>query len=187
MTREEAISRLEAYEGEAKSILSRFVNTSDSLSIATGDRGRLEQMIIEIRDLFDDFLGSNSYSSMIVGAYNEGIANYYHSPSYNSVQRIGGIVSAALVRIKGNPDLGKPVQEAVIAPPEPPPAPVALPLEAPEKVTLRWLADHVPISMWIMLGGALFTAFTLGITAAKLSIIQEWFGIVPAQSQGSKK
>ncbi|MHB8166844.1 MAG: hypothetical protein ACYDDT_08750, partial [Sulfuricella sp.] len=45
---------------ELHSIQSRFRRTRDSIHIADGDEGRLQQMVIELRDLFDDLLGKNS-------------------------------------------------------------------------------------------------------------------------------
>lgn len=55
---------------------------------------------------------------------------------------------------------------------------VQKPLATPEKVTLRWLFNHVPFRIWAMLIGFLIAAFTFGALAtAKLSFVQEWFDI----------
>lgn len=181
MTREEALKRLSEYEGELRAILGRFVHKPDSISIAKGDQGRLEPLVIELRDLFTDFLGPNSYSAMVVNAYNEGVANFYSSPSYNGVERLIGIVSAASVRIKNNPDLAKQTLAEVAAEPKP------KELEVPDKVTVRWLINHVPVSLWLMIAGMLAASFMLGVGSAKLSIVQEWFNITPSQAQTGGK
>jgi hypothetical protein len=170
MTRYDVVKRLAVYDAELRGILSRFVHTRGSISISSDDRARLEPIVIELRDLFTDFLGPNDYSKMVVNAYNDGIGNFFHSPSHDCVERLIGIISAASVRIENNPDLGNrtPTDEAPAK---------RTPLENPEKVTLRCLFNHVPISMWLMIAGMLIASFTLGISAAKLSIVQEWFNI----------
>ena len=99
MTRDDALRRLAAYEAELRGILSRFVHSRDSISVSSDDSGRLEPIVIELRDLFTDFLGPNDYSAMVVNAYNEGIGNFFHSPSHNCVERLIGIVSAASVLV----------------------------------------------------------------------------------------
>lgn len=174
MTRDDALKRLALYDAELRAILSRFVKTRDSISISNADKGRLEPIVIELRDLFTDFLGPNDYSSMVVTAYNEGIDNFFYTPSQNCVERLIGIISAASVRIENNPDLGNcALEKETSAQP---------PLSPPEKITLQWLFDHVPISMWLALAGVLVTVFMLGINAAKLSIFQEWFNITAGQA-----
>ncbi len=181
MTREEALQRLSQYEAELRAILGRFVHKPGSISIAKDDQSRLEPLVIELRDLFTDFLGPNSYSTMVVNAYNEGVANFYSRPSYNSVERLIGIVSAASVRIKNNPDLPKQTLAEVATEPKP------KELEVPDKVTLQWLTNHVPVSLWLMVAGMLAASFMLGISAAKLSIVQEWFNITPSQAESGRK
>ena len=173
MTLERALERLAAYESELAAIQSRFRRSRDSIHIGEGDDGRLHRMVLELRDLFQDLLGQNSYSSMVVSEYNQGVSNFFNSPSFNSVEKIKGIVSAAITRIRENPPiLRTPEQSEMPSSVEP------SPLIAPERVTLRWLYEHVPYSFWIWFGGLLIAAFALGITAAiKLSLIQQWFGI----------
>ena len=153
-------------------MLARFVKGRESWSLAEADAARYEPMVIELRDVFDDLLGSNTYSSMIVDSYNEGVRNMYGTPSYNSVRRVGGIVAAALVRIRQRPELLKKKdteEESAVRKQQP--------LAIPETVTLQWLFRHVPWSLWAMLGGILVAAFLLGVSATKLSIVQEWFGL----------
>jgi hypothetical protein len=52
-------------------------------------------------------------------------------------------------------------------------------LEVPEKVTLGWLAQNVPIKFWLMAGGIVLAAFTLGIKASAWRFVQEILGLVP--------
>lgn len=172
MTSDRALERLEAYKQELEAIHSRFRRTRDGIHIGDGDDGRLHQMVLELRDLFSDLLGQNTYSSMVVSAYNEGISNFLSSPSFNSVERIKGVVSAAMTRIRENPSLlVMPDKKEVSTPIEQ--------LKLPERVTLRWLYEHVPYSLWASLVGLLLAAFALGITAAiKLSLVQQWFGVL---------
>ncbi len=174
MTAGRTLERLHAYEQELHGIQSRFRRTRDSISIADGDNGRLQQMVIELRDLFDDLLGKNSYSSMVVAAYNEGISNFYNSPSLNSVEKILSVVSAAITRIRENPSI-----LTINSPPQEPQEMASQQsLQVPDRVTLLWLYEHVPYSFWAWLIGLLIASFVVGATAAmKLTLVQQWFGV----------
>ena len=174
MTVDRALERLHTYEQELHSIQSRFRHTRDSISIAEGDDSRLQQIVIELCDLFDDLLGKNSYSSMVVGAYNEGRNNFYNSPSLNSVEKILGVVSAAITRIRENPSILK----LNNPPQEPQEMASQQPLKIPDRVTLHWLYKHVPYTLWASLVGLLAASFFIGATAAiKLTLVQQWFGV----------
>jgi hypothetical protein len=136
-------------------------------------------MVIELRDLFDDLLGKNSYSSMVVTAYNEGVSNFLNSPSFNSVERILGVVSAAITRIRENPSI------LTVSDPPQEPQEMALQqsLQVPDRVTLHWLYKHVPYTLWAWLVGLLMAAFAIGATAAiKLTLVQQWFGVLCAKA-----
>ena len=175
MTPDRALERLHAYEQELHGIRSRFRHTRDSVHIADGDDGRLQQMVIELRDLFNDLLGKNSYSSMVVTAYNEGVSNFFNSPSFNSVEKIRGVVSAAITRIRENPSIltvsDQPQETQEMASQQS--------LQVPDRVTLQWLYKHVPYTLWAWLGGLLIAAFAIGATAAiKLTLVQQWFGVL---------
>ena len=185
METQEALDILRQYENELEGILGRFSRTRDGIHIARQDSSRFEQMVVELRDFYDDALGKNSYSSMTVSAFNEGVSNFTGSPSFNSVQRVKGIVSSVITRLERVPDLltKADVQSASATATQEP-------LAIPERVTLRWLFNHVPYSYWVAFIGLLFAAFSLGVAAtAKLSIVQEWVGIkveAPASKDGNK-
>ena len=49
-------------------------------------------------------------------------------------------------------------------------------LAPPEKVTLLWLVRHVPVSLWLIAGGLLLAAFTLGMKASTWPLLRELFG-----------
>lgn len=49
-------------------------------------------------------------------------------------------------------------------------------LVVPEKVTLVWLVRHVPVTLWLLAGGLLFAAFTLGIKASTWNFVKEILG-----------
>ena len=175
MKPDRAIERLRQYEQELQAIASRFTRSRDSLHIGNGDNSRLHQIVIELRDLFDDLLGQNSYSGMIVNAFNEGVSNFLRTPSLNSVKQVKGIVAAAATRIEENPGLIQESEETN------PPQQVATQtaLELPERVTLHWLYKNVPYRFWLGLGSLLIAAFVLGATAVlKLQIVQQWLGVV---------
>ncbi len=174
MTTDRALERLNAYEQELHNIQLRFRHTRDSISITDSDSGRLQQIVIELRDLFSDLLGKNTYGSMVVDAYNEGINNFHHSPSLNSVKKILGVVSAAISRIRENPSI-----LTINSPSQKPQEMTSQQsLQAPERVTLHWLYKHVPYTLWTWLAGLLAASFLIGATAAiKFSLVQQWFGV----------
>lgn len=185
METQEVLDTLRQYERELEGILDRFSRTRDGMHIAHEDSPRFEQIVVELRDLYDDALGKNSYSSMTVSAFNEGVSNFTGSASFNSVQRVKGIVSSVITRLERNPGLmtkGDVKSPSAIAAQEP--------LAIPEKITLRWLFNHVPYTYWVAFIGLLFAAFSLGVAAiARLSIAQEWVGIkveAPASMDSNK-
>jgi hypothetical protein len=167
---EDHIKELKKYDSELDGILSRFRKSDKFLWIADKDRPRLDQIVIELRDFYSDIFGSGeSYGSMTVNVYNEGITNMYESPTFGSVERIKSILGSAITKLERTPK-DNPVRNPEPAKREE--------LVFPEKVTLKWLHDHVPIHIWVIFGGLLLTAFGFGVSAVlKLSFIQEWFGV----------
>lgn len=93
------------YEQELADILARFSHAHDGIHISAEDDPILRQYVRELIDLLNDALGKNSYSRQIAAEFNEGISNFYHSPSYKSVENILGIVRAVLTRLARNPEL----------------------------------------------------------------------------------
>lgn len=105
MNSEEIIAEIRRYESELEGILSRFSHGQEGIHINRGDDPLLRQVVRELVDLFNDALGSNSYSSQIIKDFNEGVANYFNTPSYKSVENILAIVRAAITRFSRSPEL----------------------------------------------------------------------------------
>jgi predicted nucleotide-binding protein len=101
----QVIGELQRYESELATILGRFRSTSSGLYMASGDDPKFRQYVRELVDLFNDALGSNSYSRQIADEANQGVSNYLNSFSYKSVENILAVVRAALTRFNRNPDL----------------------------------------------------------------------------------
>ena len=99
------VAELKRYEGNFAEILSRFARTRDGIYISQGDDPLLRQYVRELVDLFNDALGSNCYSTQIVGEFSEGVTNYIGSPSYKSVENILSIIRASITRFTRNSDL----------------------------------------------------------------------------------
>ena len=102
---ENIIKELEHYREQFTGFLKRFEKSSDGWSINFDDDPIFRQSIVELIDLFNDNLGPNQYSTMIVNHFNEGITNFYRSPSYKSVENIIGVIGAAIKRFERNPKL----------------------------------------------------------------------------------
>lgn len=106
MDSRDTLSTLTNYKDELGGILSRFSHGRDSIHIDHNDDPRFRQIVIELRDFLDDTLGTkDSYSSMIVQFFNEGIDNFVGSPSFKSVENIIGVVSSIITRITRNPEM----------------------------------------------------------------------------------
>ncbi len=99
------IKTIRTYKSNLEKILSRFVHDYDSISIRSEDDPIYRQIVLELIDLFNDAIGNNQYSSMIAGHFDEGVANFFHSPSYKSVENIIGVLGAAITRFERQPDL----------------------------------------------------------------------------------
>ena len=99
------VDSLSEYKNLFHNILSRFKRTSDGIHIQMDDDPVYRQCVIELNDLFNDALGNNQYSNLIVNYYQDGISNFYQRPSYKSVENIIGVLGAAITRFKRNPQL----------------------------------------------------------------------------------
>lgn len=105
MDNEIFIKTIREYKANLEKILSRFKRGYDSITIHSEDDPIYRRMVIEIVDLFNDAIGSNQYSSMIVSHFNDGITNFFRSPSYKSVENIIGVLGAAITRFERQPDI----------------------------------------------------------------------------------
>lgn len=105
MNAEQIIAEIKRYETELAGILSRFTHGRDNISIGPGDDPIFRQYVRELMDLFNDALGPNSYSNQIAGEFNQGISNFYWSPSYKSVENILSVIRAAVTRFARSPGL----------------------------------------------------------------------------------
>ena len=47
----------------------------------------------------------------------------------------------------------------------------------PDRVTIRWLIQHVPVSYWVYAIGLLAGAFMLGVQSARIVLVREIFGL----------
>lgn len=48
-----------------------------------------------------------------------------------------------------------------------------LPLASPERVTLRWLIDHVPVIYWLWLAGGFIATFLIGVSAGQYQWVRD--------------
>jgi predicted nucleotide-binding protein len=105
MEREDLIKELQAYKAQFEGILERFSRKADGFNIGQSDDPIYRQIALEIRVLLQEELPGTSYAALISGHFREGISNYLHTPSYASVQRIIGVVGAAITHLKRNPEI----------------------------------------------------------------------------------
>lgn len=105
MTPEEFIRLIEGYDTELSAMLSRFRKTSDGLHIDHDDDPRYRQIVQEVVDLLDDSLGKNRYSTTIASIVNEGVRNFYNSPSYKSLEDVVSVLRSIVTRVTRNPEV----------------------------------------------------------------------------------
>jgi REase_DpnII-MboI len=104
MQNDEAIAILQRYKDELEGILSRFKKTRDSIYIDQRDDARFRELVLELRDFFDDaFVEGRRHSQPLLAYFNDSISNYVGSPSYSGVENVKGVVASALVRLQRNP------------------------------------------------------------------------------------
>ncbi len=172
MTSDEAIKILSEYNKELEGILSRFEKNHNGIYINNNDDPRYRQIVIEIRDFLNDILGQNSYSTQIISFFNEGISNFFGSPSYKSVENIRGLMASIITRIERNPEIL--ANKSKVSYPQANKGDDDL--AYPKKITLFWLIKNVPITFWFWLVGLLIAAFLAGIRIAQVSWVKELFG-----------
>src|SRR5260370_3185235 len=104
MQNEEPIAITQRYKDELEGILSRFKKTRDSIYIDQRDDSRFRELVLELRDFFDDaFVEGRRHSQPLLAYFNDSISNYVGSPSYSGVENVKGVVASALVRLQRNP------------------------------------------------------------------------------------
>lgn len=162
MTSENLIKELGRYRIELVAIMGRFIRSSNSCSIHREDDPRFRTFVIEIIDLLNDSIGKNQYSPLINQTFNEGISNFFHSPSYKSVEDIVSVLDSVVTRLKRNPELCNPKKESR--------TPETKPIKYPEKITLKWLWEHVPANYYWSFFLVLFFVFGLGIAFSQTNL-----------------
>ncbi|MFZ0372213.1 MAG: hypothetical protein WBE25_07650 [Xanthobacteraceae bacterium] len=103
MQQNQIIVTLERYKRELDEILSRFNKDRDGIHNRPNDDARFREIALELRDLFDDtFVDGRRHSEPLTAYFNDSISNYIGSPSYQGVENVRGVVTAALARVQRN-------------------------------------------------------------------------------------
>lgn len=177
MTSEQTLQEFERYRTNFSDILGRF----REYRIHRGDDPRYRTFVIEIIDFINDSFGQNRYSALISQKYHEGITNELRTPSYKSVEEIISVIDSILTRLKRNPDFFIKKEE-----PEKQEESIKTELKPPDKVTLKWLWEHVPYTLWCLLIGLLISAFTLGVTVADTKIYKSATSLLTPNTSTNK-
>jgi hypothetical protein len=182
MTPDEIIQELERYSAELTGIMGRFVHSSGSYDIRDEDDPRYRTFIIEIIDLLNDTIGRNQYSPLINQMFNEGISGYFHRPSYKSIEDIVSVINSVITRLKRNPDFYIKKEEPIK-----PSEPEKTELQPPEKVTLKWIWEHVPYRYWLAFFGLLISAFLIGASIGETKLYKMITDLTTSTPNVSKK
>lgn len=160
------------YKSQLEDIISRFTESRDSLDINTEDDPIYRQKVIELIDLFNDNFNDTSYSDQIRHFFNEGVATFYQSPSYKSVENIIGVVGAVITRVERNPELlnRKLTSKSNNKKKD---------LESTEKVTLPWLMKNVSAPMWWKFLLLLIFVFCMGANSTAFQPVRDFLNIFP--------
>jgi len=183
MTSENLIQELERYRGELTKIMGRFNRSSKSYHIHAADDPRFRTFVIEIIDILNDSIGANQYSPLINQIFNEGISNFYESPSYKSVEDIVSVLASVITRLKRNPELCNPKKENAT----PDNKTINDTIKYPDKITLKWLRDHVPASFFWSFVLILFFMFCLGLKFADTKLYKSLIETYTANNNTVKK
>ena len=71
------IAALEAYEAELGAILARFTKSRDGIYINSDDDFRFREIVLQLRDLFDDeFVNARGHSQPLISYFNDSISNF---------------------------------------------------------------------------------------------------------------
>jgi hypothetical protein len=146
------MNRLRSYEGQLTRILGNFEEGPSSYDMKSSDETRYAQIVIEMRDLLQDNFPKADYAEPVMSAYDSGRLS--GSPSYESVEQIRTLIKAAITRVERNPAFAKRKSSN--------------PLSAPDKVTLAWLIEHVPVKLWLAGFGILGATYLLGVKTSHL-------------------
>lgn len=104
MRQDQMTATLARYKQELEDILSRFHKTSEGINIDHKDDARFREMVLELRDLFDDeFVDGRRHSRPLLDYFNDSISNWVRSPSFSGVESVKGVVASALARVQRNP------------------------------------------------------------------------------------
>lgn len=181
MTPEKTIDQLMEYRSELSGIMKRFAQSPGDYSIRSEDDPRYRTIVIEVVDLINDSLGDNKYSQLIYQMFNVGIQNYLQSPSYKSIEDIVSVIDPAITWIKRNADkLTAKVEQKTTEP-------IKSELNPPDRVTLKWLWEHVPYTLWVFFIGLLISAFTLGVTFADTKLYKSAISLLTPNSSAYNK
>ncbi len=178
MTSENLIKELERYRNELTAIMGRFSRTSDGYHIHNEDDPRFRTFVIEIIDLLNDSIGKNQYSPLINQIFIEGISNFVQCPSYKSIEKIASVLDSVVTRLKRNPELCNPKKEIITT--------ERKPIEYPDKITLKWLWEHVPPSYFWKLILLLFAVFCFGIAFGKTNLYKSLTDVVTANTNNTQ-
>lgn len=100
-----------------------------------------------------------------------------HDPISPVLHEHGIYLESLIVDMRANPDSygervvrqAQPTRAATAASP-------AQSLPLPQKVTLAWLLEHVPVKLWIAFTGILIAAFALGARIGMIPDVVRWLG-----------
>jgi hypothetical protein len=156
---------LRGYLATLQDVENRYVKDRNNYHPADGDIQRIEQTTLELVDLFNDRVSTAQYAKMVQRAYAEGVNNMANYPSLSCVRTLATIVTAAITRIIERPELlDPPPVESKFTAPAVLDQSALTKREWPEKITMEWLYEEMPASIWKRLGIAIVTAFIVGLT-----------------------
>jgi hypothetical protein len=165
VTENRTLERLRGYLATLKDIDQRWVKDRNGYHAASGDLERANQAALELIDLFNDRVATTQYARMLHQAYADGCKNPTGNPSLACIKAFETVVTAAITRITENPAILE-VQNTVEAAPRSPNGdqPKAAVENFPDKITLKWLYEKMPVDLWWQLGAFVGSAFLLGLT-----------------------
>lgn len=97
--------KLEKYLIDLNELLKKFHSGTDGLFLPTEYEAMLNQIVFEIKDIFDELFGASGfYPKNLIHILNTQIGGWPSGPTYNCVQNIIALVTAAKTKVESDPN-----------------------------------------------------------------------------------
>jgi hypothetical protein len=164
VTENRTLERLRGYLATLQGVDQRYIKDRNGYYPAEGDVQIINRTALELIDLFNDRVSTAQYAKMVQVAYTNGVNNMSNTPSLSCVRDISTVVTAAITRITEHPEILEVSKGIETTPSAALDQPKPDEENFPDKITVKWLIDKMPIAYWWNLGVSFALVFLSGLT-----------------------